>query len=232
MASAVKQIAASARSGSGKGAARSVRREGRVPAVIYGGGLAPESISLDYKSINQLIYAGHFLTTIFEIDVDGKKQRAIPRDYQLDVVRDTPVHIDFLRLTAGSTLRVDVPVHFLNQETSPGIKKGGTLNIVLHTIEMRVPADNIPEAIEIDLANADINESIHISAVKLPEGCRPIVRDRDFTVATIAPPLVREEATTAAAGGAAATATTAAPAKGAKGAAAKAAPAKAAAGKK
>ena len=223
MASAVKQIAASARSGSGKGAARSVRREGRIPAVIYGGGAAPESITLDYKSINHLIYAGHFLTTIFEIEVDGNKQRVIPRDYQLDVVRDTPMHVDFLRLTAGSTL---------NTETSPGIKKGGTLNIVLHTIEMRVPADNIPEAIEVDLGSSDINESIHISAIKLPEGCRPIVRGRDFTVATIAPPLVRDEATSAAAGGAAGTATTAAPAKGAKGAAGKAAPAKAAAGKK
>ena len=232
MASAVKQIAASARSGSGKGAARSVRREGRIPAVIYGGGAAPESITLDYKSINHLIYAGHFLTTIFEIEVDGNKQRVIPRDYQLDVVRDTPMHVDFLRLTAGSTLRVEVPVHFLNTETSPGIKKGGTLNIVLHTIEMRVPADNIPEAIEVDLGSSDINESIHISAIKLPEGCRPIVRGRDFTVATIAPPLVRDEATSAAAGGAAGTATTAAPAKGAKGAAGKAAPAKAAAGKK
>ncbi len=233
MASAVKQIAASARNGSGKGAARSVRREGRIPAVIYGGGQAPESITIDYKTINQVIYAGHFLTTIFEIDVDGKKQRAIPRDYQLDVVRDTPLHVDFLRLTAGSTLRVNVPVHFLNQEASPGLKKGGTLNVVLHTIEMRVPADNIPEAIEVDLAKADINESIHISAVTLPEGCRPLLRTRDFTVATITPPLVRDDATAAPAAAAGA-ATAAAPAKAAagKGAAAKAAPAKAAAGKK
>jgi large subunit ribosomal protein L25 len=239
MAAAVKEIAASARSGSGKGAARSVRREGRIPAVIYGGGQAPESITIDYKTINQLIYAGHFLTTIFEIEVDGKKQRAIPRDYQLDVVRDTPLHVDFLRLTAGSTLRVDVPVHFLNMDTCPGIKKGGTLNVVRHTIEMRVPADNIPDGIEVDLAGADINESIHISAIKLPEGCRPLIRDRDFTVATIAPPLTRDDATTAATTAAAGAATTAAPAKAAggkaapaKAAAAKAAPAKAAAGKK
>src|SRR5487761_1289955 len=109
-----KTVAASVRSGSGKGAARSVRREGRIPGVIYGGGEKAQSISLDFKTMNQLIYAGHFLTTIFEIDVDGRKERVIPRDYQLDVVKDTPIHVDFLRLKAGSRLRVEVPVHFTN----------------------------------------------------------------------------------------------------------------------
>ena len=213
----MKTLTATVRSGTGKGAARSVRREGRIPGVIYGGGDAPESITLDYKDLNKLIYAGHFLTTIFEIDVGGRKERVIPRDYQLDVVRDTPMHIDFLRLKAGSSLRIDVPVHFINQDISPGLKKGGTLNIVLHTVEMRVPADAIPEAITVDLAKADINESIHISAVPLPEGCKPIIKDRDFTVATIVPPLVVEE--TPAAAAAAAPAGKAAPA-------AKAAPAK------
>ena len=217
----VKTLAATVRSGTGKGAARSVRREGRTPGVIYGGGDAPEAISLDYKELNKLIYAGHFLTTIFDIDIGGRKERVIPRDYQLDVVKDTPLHVDFLRLKAGSSLRVNVPVHFINQETSPGIKKGGTLNIVLHTVEMRVPADAIPEAITVDLGAAEINESIHISAVKLPEGCKPMVhgKDVDFTIATIVPPLVAEEAPAAAAA--------AAPAAAAKGApAAKAAPAK------
>ena len=213
----MKTLTATVRSGTGKGAARSVRREGRIPGVIYGGGDAPESITLDYRDLNKLIYAGHFLTTIFEIDVGGRKERVIPRDYQLDVVRDTPMHIDFLRLKAGSSLRIDVPVHFINQDISPGLKKGGTLNIVLHTVEMRVPADAIPEAITVDLAKADINESIHISAVPLPEGCKPIIQDRDFTVATIVPPLVVEE--TPAAAAAAAPAGKAAPA-------AKAAPAK------
>ena len=213
----MKTLTATVRSGTGKGAARSVRREGRIPGVIYGGGDAPESITLDYRDLNKLIYAGHFLTTIFEIDVGGRKERVIPRDYQLDVVRDTPMHIDFLRLKAGSSLRIDVPVHFINQDISPGLKKGGTLNIVLHTVEMRVPADAIPEAITVDLAKADINESIHISAVPLPEGCKPIIKDRDFTVATIVPPLVVEE--TPAAAAAAAPAGKAAPA-------AKAAPAK------
>lgn len=196
----IKKLAATVRSGTGKGAARSVRREGRVPGVVYGGGMPAEAISLDYKQINQLIYAGHFLTTIFEIDIDGRTERAIPRDYQLDVVRDTPLHVDFMRLKAGSTIKVDVPVHFINNDTCPGIKRGGTLNIVRHTVEMRVPADNIPEYITADLAGLDINDSLHISAITLPEGCRPMIRDRDFTVATIAPPTVsKEEAAPAAA---------------------------------
>lgn len=189
-----KTLAATVRSGTGKGAARSVRREGKVPAVIYGGGAAPEPIALDYKETNKLIYAGQFLTTIFEIDIDGKKQRVIPRDYQLDVVRDTPLHVDFLRLTAGSTLRVAVPVRFINQEISPGIKRGGSLNIVRHTVDLRVPADNIPESITADLARFDINDSLHISAIALPEGCKPVISGRDFTVATITPPTVAPEA--------------------------------------
>src|SRR5665647_3453888 len=139
---AIKSRAATVRSGAGKGAARSVRREGRVPGVIYGGNVAAESISLDYRELNKLIYAGHFLTTIFELEIDGRKERVIPRDYQLDVVRDTPLHVDFLRLRPGSRLRVDVPVHFINQAICPGLKKGGALNIVRHSIELRVPADH------------------------------------------------------------------------------------------
>ena len=203
-----KTLAATTRTGTGKGAARSVRRENRVPAVIYGGGEAAQPISLDYKTINQLIYAGHFLTTIFDIDLgDGKVERVIPRDYQLDVVRDTPLHVDFLRLKPGSTLRINVPVHVVGAEVSPGVKIGGTLNVVLHTIELRVPADNIPEAITADVSAMGVNESLHISAIKLPEGCKPIIQDRDFTVVTIAPPAKVEEAPTPAA---------AAPAKGKK----------------
>jgi large subunit ribosomal protein L25 len=210
----IKTLAAMVRSGTGKGAARHVRREGRIPGVIYGGGVAPEPISLDYRTINKLIYAGHFLTTIFEIDIEGRKERVLPRDYQLDVVRDTPLHVDFLRLRPGSSLRVDVPVHFINQETCPGIKKGGSLNIVLHTIEMKVPADAIPEGITIDLATAEINDSIHISSVKLPDGCKPVTSG-DFTVATIAPPAKAED-TPAASAAAAPAAAAKAPAKDAK----------------
>ena len=121
---AIKQLAAVARSGTGKGAARSVRREGRVPAVIYGGGVKPEPISVDYKDVNKLIFAGHFLTTIFELEMDGRKERVLPRDYQLDVVTDWPVHVDFLRLIPGSRVRIGVPVHVVNREASPGGEKG------------------------------------------------------------------------------------------------------------
>jgi large subunit ribosomal protein L25 len=208
-----KKLAASVRSGTGKGAARSVRREGRIPAVIYGGGEAPQPISLDRKTATQLIYAGHFLTTIFDLDVDGKSERVIPRDYQLDVVKDTPLHVDFLRLKAGSRLRVDVPVHFVNAEIAPGIKRGGTLNVVRHTVELLVPADAIPEFLTADLTGYDINDALHISAIKLPEGCKPTITDRDFTVATIVPPTVSGEEASTAAAPAAAPAAAKAPAK-------------------
>ena len=150
MATAVKQLAAAKRVQGGKGAARAVRRENRIPAVIYGGGEAPLAISLDQKIATQLIFAGHFLTTQFEIEVDGEKTRVLPRDYQLDPVRDSVLHVDFLRLRAGQKIRVEVPVHVLNQDIAPGIKKGGTLNLVTHTIALLAPADAIPEAITVD----------------------------------------------------------------------------------
>lgn len=184
----MKTLAATVRSGTGKGAARSVRREGRIPAVLYGGGEAPTPLSLDKKTTTQLIFAGHFLTTIFELEIDGKKERAIPRDYQLDVVRDFPIHVDFLRLKPGSRLKVNVPVHFINQDAAPGLKRGGALNIVYHSIEMTVPADNIPEAITADLTGMDFNDSLQISTITLPEGCRPTNPDKNFTVASLAPP--------------------------------------------
>jgi large subunit ribosomal protein L25 len=233
-----KQLAAAVRGGSGKGAARSVRREGRIPGVIYGGGEPPQPISLDHKTLNHLIYQGKFLTTIFDIEIEGKKQRAIPRDYQLDVIKDTPLHVDFLRLKPGTRIRVDVPVHFANHDAAPGLKRGGSLNIVRHTVQMLVPADNIPGSLTADLTGLDFNDSLHISAIKLPEGCTPTIRDRDFTVVTLAPPSARaEEAATPGAGAAAAapgagapaagaTPAAAAPAAGAKAAPAKAAPAK------
>src|SRR5579863_8961604 len=222
-----KTLAATVRSVGGKGAARSVRREGRIPAVIYGGGDPAQSISLEWREVNKLIYAGHFLTTIFEIEVGGAKERVIPRDYQLDRVNDRPLHVDFLRLKTGSTLRVAIPVHFINQETSPGIKKGGALNIVRHSIEMKVPADSIPEAVTIDIGELDIAESVHISAVTLPAGCRPVDTQHDFTIATIAPPVALAETPAPAAAAAAA-----APAAGGAAAPAAAPDAKAAAAAK
>jgi large subunit ribosomal protein L25 len=205
-----KSLSATVRDGTGKGAARGVRRAGRIPGVIYGGGDAAAPISLDYRELNKLIYAGHFLTTIFELDVGGAKQRVIPRDYQIDPIKDQPLHVDFLRLKPGASLRVEVPVHFINQDICPGLKKGGSLNIVRHAIEMRVPADAIPEAVVADLASLQINDSVHIDAIPLPEGCKLTQRERDFTIATIAPPLVAAEEPAAAAP-AAPTATAAAP---------------------
>jgi len=228
---AIKQLAAVARSGTGKGAARSVRREGRVPAVIYGGGQRPEPISVDYKDVNKLIFAGRFLTTIFELEVDGRKERVLPRDYQLDAVTDRPLHVDFLRLTPGSFVRIGVPVHVENREASPGLKKGGTVNIVLHSVEVLAPADNMPESITIDLTGMDFADSVHVSALKLPEGCKPVPSKTDLTVVTIVPPtvMVEEAAPAPAAAAAAASAPAAAPPAAAPAAAA--APAKPAAKK-
>src|SRR5580658_5390333 len=230
---AIKQLAAVTRSGTGKGAARSVRREGRVPAVIYGGGVKPEPISVDYKDVNKFIYAGHFLTSIFELELDGRKERVLPRDYQLDVVTDRPVHVDFLRLAPGSTVRIGIPVHVVNREASPGLKKGGAVNLVLHTVEVMAPADAIPESITIDLAGLDFHDSVHVSTIKLPEGCRAADTKSDNTIVTIVPPTVFQEETPAAvatsgAAPAAAAATPAAAAKGAAAAPAKGAPAAAA----
>jgi large subunit ribosomal protein L25 len=231
---AIKQLAAVTRSGTGKGAARSVRREGRVPAVIYGGGQKPEPISVDFRDVNKLIYAGHFLTSIFELEVDGRKERVLPRDYQLDVVNDRPVHVDFLRLTPGSRIRIGVPVHVENRDASPGLKKGGAVNLVLHSVEVLAPADAIPEALTVDLTGLDFSDSVHVSDLKLPEGCRPVPSKTDLTVVTIVPPtiMVEEPAATATAPATPAP-VAAAPAKGepakaaapAKGAAAPAAPA-------
>jgi len=190
--SATKVIKAEARDRVGKGAARALRRQDRVPAVIYGGKKAPLGISLNGNEMYVLLHGGGFMTTIFEVDVDGKKERVIPRDYQLDPVKDFLIHIDFVRVTKDSVVTVDVPVHFLNEAKSPGLKRGGVLNIVDHSIEMHVAADKIPDAIEIDLTGREIGDTIHISSVTLPEGAKPIEKG-DFTIATIAAPSVMPE---------------------------------------
>jgi large subunit ribosomal protein L25 len=184
MSNAAKQIDAAVRASNGKGAARAVRREGRVPAVIYGGGAEPTSISLDFNATKKLIFAGHFLTTVFEVNVDGKKIRVIPRDYQLDPIRDQPLHVDFLRLTAGQKIKVEVPVHVINQLASPGIKRGGAVNLVQHSIEMMVPPDAIPDGVNVDLTGVEIGKSIHVSMIKLPENCTAVDKS-DFTILTI-----------------------------------------------
>ncbi|MFT4131318.1 50S ribosomal protein L25/general stress protein Ctc [Labrys sp. (in: a-proteobacteria)] len=189
----VKQISATARTQVGKGAARAVRREGKVPAVIYGAGKPPLSIALDAKEANKLVYAGHFLTTVFEIEVDGSKTRAIPRDYALDPVKDTVEHVDFLRVDAGSRLRVDVPVHAVNAATSVGVKRGGAVNIVTHSLSVLAPADKIPDSIDVDVAALDINDSVHVSQIKLPEGVSYAGQD-DATLVSIVPPVGEEAA--------------------------------------
>jgi large subunit ribosomal protein L25 len=180
------ELKAEARERVGKGSAREVRRNGKVPAVIYGDKQPPLAIALSYKEIFYKIHGGGFLTTIATIDIDGQKIQVLPKDYQLDPVRDFPVHVDFLRIGKDTEVNVDVPVHFINEEKSPGIKRGGVLNIVRHTVEFHCRANAIPEFITVDLHGAEIGDSIHISAVKLPEGVRPVIADRDFTIATVA----------------------------------------------
>ena len=185
---AAKELKAQARSGVGKGAARALRREGLIPAVIYGDKKAPETISISYKDAMKHIYAGGFLSHVITLDVDGKKHKVIPRDYQLDRVKDFALHVDFLRIGAGSKINVQVPVHFINEELSPGIKRGGTLNIVHHTLDLTVAADNIPEAIEVDLTGKDIGDTIHISQITLPKGVTDHSHEEDVTIATLVAP--------------------------------------------
>ena len=180
------ELKAEARERVGKGSAREIRRNGKVPAVIYGDKQPPLSITLSYKDVFQRLHAGGFLTTIATIDLDGQKIQVLPKDYQLDPVRDFPMHVDFLRVTKDTEVNVLVPVHFINEEKSPGLKRGGVLNIVRHEVEVHCPANAIPDSITINLAGTNIGDSIHISAVKLPEGIRPVIQDRDFTIATVA----------------------------------------------
>ncbi|MBS9721070.1 50S ribosomal protein L25/general stress protein Ctc [Tianweitania sp. BSSL-BM11] len=184
------ELKAEAREKVGKGSAREIRRNGKVPAVIYGEKQPPLAIALSYKDIFYKIHGGGFKTTVAIIDVDGQKIRVLPKDYQLDPVRDFPMHVDFLRVGEHSTVTVNVPVHFLNETQSPGIKRGGVLNIVRHEIELQVPADQIPDAIEVDLKGLKIGDIIHISSVKLPKSVELTITDRDFTIATIAAPAV------------------------------------------
>ncbi|MGE5535753.1 MAG: 50S ribosomal protein L25/general stress protein Ctc, partial [Acidobacteriota bacterium] len=217
---------ATARPKSGKGAARAERRAGRVPGVIYGDNKPPMTISLDHQEIRQRIFGGRFLTTLYNLDVDGTKHRVIPRDFQLDPVKDFPIHVDFLRVAEGATIRVNIPVHVRNADQSPGVKRGGAVNIVTHTIEVICPADAIPDSIEVDIAGLEINYSKHLSDVQLPPNVR-VLAQGDITLVTVVPPsgyaeemkAAAEAAAAAAAAAATAAAPGAAPAEGAAGAA-------------
>ena len=183
----VNELSATARPKAGKGAARAVRREGRVPGVIYGDSKEPIGISLDFKELRQRIYAGHFLTTVFQVDVDGTKHRVIPRDFQLDPVKDNPIHVDFLRLGEGAKVRVRVPIHVINADQAPGIKRGGTVNIVTHTISVLCLADAIPQGFDVDITGLEINYSKHLSDIQIPGNVK-VLEHGDITLVTIVPP--------------------------------------------
>lgn len=180
-------LAAEARDRAGKGASRAVRREGRVPAVIYGNKEAAVPIHVEEKLLTKMLHTGHFMNSVVEITVDGKTHRTLPRDVQFHPVTDRPIHVDFLRVSADSLITVNVPVRFENEAASPGLKRGGVLNIVRHEIEMKCPANAIPDDIVVDVTGFEVGDSIHISSVKLPTGVKPVI-DRDFTIATIAAP--------------------------------------------
>ena len=181
-------LAAENRDAVGKGVARALRRDGRVPAIIYGDKKPPQGISFNANIFNRIYSTGRLQSTLVDIDVEGKTHRVIARDVQLHPVRDTVIHVDFLRLTKDSIIAIEIPVRFLNEEICPGIKTGGVLNVVRYTVELNCPANSIPDAIYIDLVEMNMGDSVHISSVELPEGVKPVIDDRDFTIATIAAP--------------------------------------------
>ena len=181
------------RPGAGKSNVKKVISAGKIPSVIYGLGEDPINISLDKILIQKEISAGGFLTRIFSLNIDGKKNLAIPREVQFDPLSDQPIHVDFLRLAPDSKITLDIPTHFINEETSPGIKRGGVLNVNRRTIQLSCPANNIPEEIVFDLDGLEIGDTIRISSVTLPEGVVPLITDRDFTVASVAAPTVVKE---------------------------------------
>jgi large subunit ribosomal protein L25 len=202
----VKELKATARPSVGKGAARAERRAGRVPGVIYGNNQPPTPISVDDADLRQRILAGRFLTTIYDIDLEGKKHRVIPRDFHLDPVRDFPIHVDFMRLGEGATIRISVPLHIQRADASPGVKRGGTVNIVTHTLDLECSVDNIPQYIDADVSTLEIGHSLHLSDITLPSGVKPLARE-DITLVTIVPPSGYAEEQKAAAAAAAAAAT-------------------------
>ena len=215
-------LSAEPRDRAGKGVARALRRENKIPGVVYGDSKEPEAISLTVKEVTLEYHKGHMSTNLCDLTIGGKKQLVLARDVQLHPVNDRVLHIDFMRVTPKTTIVVDVPVHFLNEDTCPGIKAGGSLTIVRHTIELVCKATDIPEQIDIDLAKFEISDAVKISDVKLPAGVKPTISGRDFTIATIAPPrllLEEEDAINAekaeADAAAAAEAAAAAPAEGA-----------------
>ena len=181
-------LPAEARDRAGKGASRALRREGRIPAVIYGGKEEPTPIHVEERLLMRQLGTGHFMNSIVNIEVGGQTVRTLPKDLALDPVTDRPVHVDFFRLAVGAKIDVAVPVVFVNEEASPGLKRGGVLNVVRHELELVCEADKIPGEISIDVTGLEIGDAVHISSVTLPQGAESAITDRDFTIATVVAP--------------------------------------------
>lgn len=181
-------LPAEARERAGKGASRALRRDGRIPCVIYGGKEEPTLIHVEQKELVKQLMTGHFMNSIVNIEIGGKTVRTLPKDVAFHPVTDRPTHVDFLRLTGDSKVEVSVPVVFVNEDASPGLKKGGVLNIVRHELDLLCPNADIPEEIQIDVTGREIGDSIHISSVTLPAGITSVITDRDFTIATLIAP--------------------------------------------
>ena len=181
------------RENTSSGSNNKLRSEGLIPAILYGGKEANKNISIEKKDIKNLIHSDTFLSKVLELDIDGKKEKVIPRDVAFNVVSEEPIHIDFMRIVSGKKIILEIPVKFINHPDSPGLKRGGVLNIVRRKVELKCPAENIPDEIIIDLAGTDIGTSIKISSVKLPDNVIPTITDRDFVIATVASPTVMKE---------------------------------------
>ena len=182
------KLSAETRDRAGKGASRAIRREGRVPAVVYGDKKEPLTIHVEEKVLVKMLSTGHFMNSVVMIDLAGKANRTLPKDVQFHPVTDRPIHVDFLRIGEHTQVTVNVPVRFVNEDEAPGLKKGGVLNVVRHDLELICDAAHIPGDIEIDLTGYELGDSIHISQVKLPKGSKSAIEDRDFTIATVVAP--------------------------------------------
>ena len=181
-------LPAETRERAGKGASRALRRDNRIPAVIYGGKEEPALIHVEQKELVRQLMTGHFMNSIVMIEVGKESVRVLPKDVAFHPVTDVPTHVDFLRLSKDAKIEVNIPVVFVNQEESPGLKKGGVLNVVRHELELMCEVDKIPDQIEIDVTGKEVGDSIHISEVKLPSGSESAITDRDFTIATLVAP--------------------------------------------
>ena len=186
-------LEANTRNTKSKGDVRSLRSAGNIPGIIYGGTEQNQKVTILKKTLKILIAKENFLSNIITLNLDGKPQNVLPREITYNVISDEPIHIDFLRVVPGAKIRIEVPVKFINHETSPGLKRGGVLNIVRRKIELKCPSEKIPEAIVIDLDGIEIGESFKISSVKLEEGVTPTIQGRDFVIATLAAPTVMKE---------------------------------------